>query len=469
MENSITPTQRPAGSRLLSEGHALGRIALPLILASLVNMSISITDVVMMGWLGTSSMAAGAIVSDYYSIFFYLCAGILAASSTLIAQARGKNQHRNITSIVQQGLLLALMLSVPGALVVYHADALLHVIGIEQGIIETGLPYAQIMAVSFMVMLFVNVLHHFLAAHQKTRIILVITAFSMPLNALGNYVFMFGYAGIEPMGLAGAALSSLMTAMFMLAGLMFYITRSPTFACYRIFSAMNGNKTEHIKEILRVGFPIGISNLGEMGVFLFSTVTMGVFGAEVLAAHTVTLRMAGVVFALPMGFAQAATVRVAYALGRDDPDQVISSVKAALLIALACGGVVLTGIAGFAAEITNAFISGPVPATIMTQTVLFLTILAIGEPFTNLGSISAGILRAYKDTRTPMLISLTAYWAVAFAGGWTAAFVFGHGGMGIWAGLTTGCIVYGTLMAVRLQKHFSLPAIRQQQPLKAAV
>lgn len=454
--------------QLLPETKTLAKIALPLILASLVNMSISITDVLMMGWLGTDKLAAGAIVSDYYSIFFYFCAGILAASSALIARARGRKQHRRIRHIVQQGFMMALLLALPGAVIVYHADVVLQYIGIEQSIINTGMPYAKVMAITFTVMLLVNVLHHFLAAHQKTRIILMVTALTMPLNALGNYILMFGYGDIAPMGLAGAALSSLLSALFMLISLSLYVSRSPALSRYRLSAGLFRQKPVYGREIFRVGLPIGISNLGEMGVFLLSTVTMGVFGTEVLAAHTVALRMAGVVFALPMGFAQAATVRVGFAIGSSNHGQVMTTVKAALLIAAGCGLFVIAGLIGFAPEITRAFISGPVPLVVMNQAVLFLTILAIGEPFTNLGSVSAGILRAYRDTRMPMVFSLIAYWVFAFAGGWSAAFVFGQGGTGIWAGLTSGCIIYGLLMAARLRRHFAVNEYQEPQLLKAA-
>ncbi len=248
--NTVIRNETNSITAFMLEARVIAGIALPLILASLVNMSISITDVVMMGWLGTSSLAAGAIVSDYYSIFFYFCSGILAASSPLIARAIGESRYSRIGNIVQQALLLALSLSLPGALIVYNADVPLHMIGIKQEIIETGLPYARIMAVTFTVMLLVNVLHHFLAAHQKTRVILLITALSMPLNALGNYMFMFGYADIEPMGLAGAAMSSCITAVFILAGMIIYIARSRAFADYSIVTRFHRKNMTHIKEIL---------------------------------------------------------------------------------------------------------------------------------------------------------------------------------------------------------------------------
>jgi len=451
MDSTTNNTDHAKGfGRYLGEGRALGAIALPLILASLVNMSISITDVVMMGLLSATSLAAGAIVSDYYSIVFYLSAGILAATSPLIAQARGRREYGQIRNIVQQGILVALLLAIPGGLIVYSADVVLRAIGIEKELLVTGAPYAHVMALTCTVMLLVTVMHHFLAAHQKTRVILVVTALSMPLNALGNYIFMFGVYGIAPMGLAGAALSSLTTACFMFAALVYYATRKKGLRRYNLLSGLRKQKHIHVGEIFRVGTPIGVTNLGVMGVFLFSSVAMGLFGAEILAAHTVALRMAGVVFAIPVGFAQAATVRVGFVLGKNSHDDVRHIARTALTIGTVIGALILAGLIIFAEEITRAFIGNPVPPVILDQATLYLVILAIGQPFTYFSSIGAGVLRGFKDTRVPMLYSLASYWGAAFIGGWTMAFVFRYQGTAIWAGLTAGCISYAVLMAFRL-------------------
>lgn len=433
---------------------SLTHIALPLIMASLVNMSISITDVIMIGWLGVTELAAGAIVSDYYSLIFYLYAGILAAISPLIAHARGAGQFNIIRDIVQQGFLLASLLAIPGVSLVFYADVVLGAIGISHQIVDTGAGYAHTMALTFIAMLALNVMHHFLAAHGKTKFILLVTACAMPINALGNYVFMFGHFGLEPMGLTGAGLSSFVSALFMFCAVMLYATRDRKFKRYYLLSRIVRVKTNHIREILHIGVPIGLTNLGMMGVFLVSTVIMGVFGTEALAAHTVTLRMAGVVFAVPMGFAQAATVRIGYAAGAKDSQLILQTTRTAIAICITAGLLILAGLTGFAADITRAFIGEDLTPQLLAQSMLFLTVLAIAQPFTNIACVGAGILRGFKDTRIPMLFSLIAYWGVSFLGGLSLAFLFDYGCLGIWLGLTAGSICYGLMIAYRLHERF---------------
>jgi MATE family multidrug resistance protein len=446
------------GQEYAREAGKLARIAVPLIMASLVNMSISITDVIMMGWLGSTELAAGAVVSDYYSLFFYLVAGIIAAISPLISQERGAGKKENIRNIIQQGFFLAMVLAVPGGIIVFNTDTALAAIGIESELVALGSPYAHMMAFTFVAMMAFNVMHFFLSSHEKTRVILLVTLIAMPVNALGNYIFMFGHFGFEAMGLAGAGLSSVVTASFMFCALLFYATQNRNFKSYGLLTRFGDQQKNFIPELVRVGVPIGIANLGQMGVFLLSTVTMGIFGAEVLAAHAVALRMAGVVFAIPTGFAQAATVRVAFAIGANEYDSLKRIMRTVLVISISIGTIMLLSLIFLNVQITQAFLGKGVSTPVLMQATLFLFILAVNQPFSNLGVVGSGILRGFKDTRTPMMCSLTGFWGVGFVGGWSLAFIFNAGGLGIWIGLTTGTIIYGLLVAHQLYKRVTLVA-----------
>jgi multidrug resistance protein, MATE family len=436
------------------EAGALLKIAGPLILASLVSMGISITDVVMMGWLSSTALAAGAAVSDYYSVFFYLTAGIVAAISPMISQSLGARQSYKIRSITQQGFMIAMGITIPGAIMVWNADVMLHWLGIESLVVEMGQPYAHMMAFTYFAMMAVNVLHYFLSAHEKTRVILIITATALPINALGNYALIFGNFGLPELGLLGAGLASLISASYMFLMLLLYTTNHEVLKRYRLLAKPFTHRDNYIPEIFRVGSPIGLSNLGEMGVFLFATVTMGVFGVEVLAAHTIALRMAGVLYAFPMGMAQAATVRVGYAIGAKNSESVHRIMKTALSLSVVSGTAFLIGTLLLNSQIVGWFLNGQSVASIQTQAAMFLILLAIIQPFDGLGCVGAGILRGFKDTQIPMVFSILAFWGVGFIGGWSLAFVAGMQGMGIWIGLTGSAIAYSLFIGLRLHWYF---------------
>jgi len=442
-------------SAFLGECRALARIATPLIMASITSMGISFTDVVMVGRLGTSELAAGAAVSDFYSLLFYLAAGVITAMSPLLAQAMGRNDPTTVRTLARHGFILALLLAIPGALIVMHVDRVLAFIGIEQAIIHLAVPYAEMMAISYVAMTAAHAMHCFLSAHGKTRSIMLITLAALPLNALGDYLFIFGGAGLAPMGLAGAGLASAITTSFTFGALALRAVILGRTRGYRLLRGPLDFNIEQLTGLLRLGVPIGVSNLGMIGVFMLSTVTIGVFGPDVLAAHTVALRVAGLVFAVPSGFAQAATVRVGHAAGAQDFAAVRLSARTALALSITAGMIVTGVLMTINGGIVHTFLGASAPVSALVQSSAFLFLVAIVQPFNNLGVVGAGVLRGLKDTRAPMLASLAAFWGISFTGGWSLAFLFGLAASGIWVGLTGGNIAYGLMIWLRLRTQFS--------------
>jgi MATE family multidrug resistance protein len=440
----------------INETMALSKLATPLIVASLVSMGISITDVVMMGWIGTTELAAGAVASDFYSVFYYLATGVVAAIASMISQALGAGRFAVIRNITQQGIIVAMLVSIPGAIAVWNAEFFMSLLGLQAQIIEKAIPYAQMMAIAFVPMVGTMVFHYFLSAHNKTKIILIVTAFALPVNALGNYVFMFGHLGFPEMGLAGAGVSSAIVAIFMLLAMAGYVLLNNQFKHYALTKAIFKNDWSNIGEIFRVGAPIGLSNLGEMGVFLFSTVIMGIIGTEALAAHAVALRFAGVIYAVPLGFAQAATVRIGFAVGSQDLHSRDRIAWNAIKLAAIVGVLYLLFIWLFNQSIASVFLNATsVQQTVMAQAIAFLTVLAIAQPFDCIGTVCAGVLRGAKDTRVPMMLTLLGFWGLGFSVALVLAFLFDYNGLGIWMGLATGSIMFGTFMFLRLRWYWT--------------
>ena len=442
---------RPYGDsigEIVVEAKQLSSIAGPLILSSLVSMGVSIIDLTMMAMIGPASLAAGAVVSDYYSIFYYFFGGIVAALAPLISRARGSGDNSAVQQYVHAGFVLAVLLGITGLLVMWNAETGLRLIGIDSDLLQAGLPYAQMMGFTFVVMVSVNFLYFFLSAHGNSKAIFFTSLFALPFNALGNYGLMFGNFGLPEMGLAGAGLASLMAASFMLVFMLATMARAGHFRRYALLR-IAAIRLDRLREIVAVGAPIAISNLGEMGVFMLSTVTMGGFGADAVAAHVVALRLAGILYSVPFGYAQAASVRIGFAIGAGETEQLKRVIKTAVMLAISIGGLFLMLVAGFRYEIGSLLV-GDEARHIVAQSSLFLMLLAIGQPFECLGVIGNGILRGYKDTRQPMVFSVISFWGVGFAGGLLLAFYFGLQGAGIWAGLSGSSIMFGLLIGLRL-------------------
>lgn len=438
----------------LREAGRLTTIATPLILSSLVSMGVSVIDLLMMAWLGPQALAAGAVVSDYYSLFFYFFAGLIASTIAIVARAIGAGDKLKVRDTLHGAILVALLAGLAGLLIMWHADIGLRLIGIDESLIVAGQPYAQAMGFTFMALLGVNLMHYFLSAHGRTRAIFYASLLALPLNAVGNYLLMFGKLGLPALGLAGAGWSSLIATLFMFA---FLVLALRSKHCIRDYGLLSRPRLRwaSIGELLRVGAPIGVSNLGEMGVFLLATVVMARFGAEAVAAHIVALRLAGIVYAVPLGFAQAATVRVGLAIGARQQQDLRLVFVTALGIAAVVGTVYLMLIGLLRADISMLFLGAdPAAAELILQASLFLLLLAVSQPMDCIGTVGNGILRGFKDTRVPMMFSMLAFWGVGFSVGVVLAFSLELGGTGLWLGLAGSSIAFGLMVIGRLAWHW---------------
>lgn len=438
-----------------SEFNKLLSLAGPLILSSIITMGMAFTDVIMIGWLGTTELAASAATSDFHSLFFYIAAGIISATSVFIAHARGKEQTDSVRSIVQQGFLISFICAIPASFIIYNTTFFLSLIGVEETIINAAIPYAHTLYLAFFPMLLMTTLQYFIAAHDKTRIIFLVTLAGLPLNAFGNYLLLFGNLGFPELKLAGAGIATTLTAIFMFLCLLIYCLTNKTLKQYALFHKIEINNLSQLKDLFKTGIPIGISNIGEMGVFLTSTITMGIFGAEVLAAHTIALRLGGLFYAFPLGLSQAAAIRCGFLIAQNNIVQLKAAITTIIKISLVIGLVFTISIWFYSVEIASLFLSSDENTkTVLLTAAGFLLILGVIQPFDALATVSAGILRGMKDTKIPMILSITSYWVIGFSTGLILAFYFNLGGTGIWIGLATGATAFGLATISRLHSHW---------------
>jgi len=451
---SSTLTIWPSGKSFVSAVEARKLIALtaPITGTALTNMGMSITDTVMMGWSGPDALAAGAVVSDLYSIVYYFMAGILSASAVLMAQALGARRGAEVRRVLRQGFFAAAILTIPAFYLVWNGSSLLRMFGVEETVIELGNGYRQMMALTIVPMMFVAVWRNAFAALGRPRVFLIATLLALPANGIANAVFMFGVGRIPAMGVAGAGLSSAIVASGLAVGFAAFAALNTEMRQFRLFQRRLRVDKRHLAEIFRLGIPIGFSSLGEVGVYLLSTVIVSLFGATALAAHAITLRMAGVVYALTIGLSQAATVRVSYALGRGDWHGTAESGWTALVVGTAFGLAIFVGLAGTASSLPWLFLKGGNVGTAAVASTAASLLLLLGALNLAVGPTSSAtaILRSFKDTRVPMVLTLTAKWAIGMPVAFFAGFHLGWSASGVWTGLVVAEIATAILMGARL-------------------
>jgi len=456
---SSWPTSRSFVSAL--EAREFIALSAPMTGTALVNMGISITDTVMMGWIGPAALAAGAVVSDLYSIVYYFMAGILSASAALIAQALGAGRGAQVRRVLRQGFLAAAFLTIPAFVLVWNASLLLSVFGVDETVIELGSEYGKMMALTVVPMMFVAVWRNAFAAFGRPKVFLIATLAALPVNGFANAVLMFGLGPVPAMGLAGAGLASAIVATGLAVGLIAFAALNTEMRQLRLFRRWWRFDKRHLAEIFRLGIPIGFSSIGEVGVYLLSTVFISLFGTAVLAAHAITLRIAGVVYALTLGLSQAATVRIGYAVGRGDTQGIAESGWTALIVGTVFGLLIFAVLAGTSHSLPWLFLEAGQAGSAAVASAAAGLLFLLGSLNVAVGPASSAmaVLRGLKDTRVPMVLRLTASWAIGMPVAYFAGFHLGWSADGVWTGLVVAETAMAILMCERLLRHGMEPQI----------
>ncbi|HEX4297216.1 MAG TPA: MATE family efflux transporter, partial [Devosia sp.] len=298
---------------------------------------------------------------------------------------------------------------------------------------------------------FIVVFRSFLAAHGATRIILWITVAGVVVNAAGDYGLIFGNWGMPRLGLAGAGISTTTVNVVMLAMMVAYILTRRRFRRYHVFHHFFRADWPRFIELWRIGLPIGLMSLAEVGLFTFASLLQGWISEDSVAAHAIGLTLASISFMVPLGLSQAATVRVGIAMGAGNPDGVRKAGWAALLVTLVFMSTTAAIFLLLPRTLVGLFLDPTNPANAGTVALAtsFLVVGGFFQLFDGTQVAMAATLRGLSDTSMPLVIALVGYWLVGFPVAYVLAFPLGLKGVGIWIGLASGLAAVALVLTLR--------------------
>ena len=435
------------------EAGALARLSVPIILTNVGQVAIQTTDVVMIGWLGPEALAASVLGINVMFVLLLFGIGVVAATAPMIAQDLGRRPYavRGPRRTVRQGLWVALAIGLLAWALLWHIAPLLRLLRQDPELIAAAEPFVRAAMWGFVPGLWFVVLRNFIAALERPRAAMVIMLIGVSFNAIAGYALIFGRLGMPALGLLGAGIAAALTNWFVFAGLLGYVLIDRQFRRFHLLGRLWRPDWARLRELFRIGLPIGVTLVMEVGLFAAAGFVIGLIGTAQLAAHQIALQCASVTFMVPLGLAQAATVRVGLAAGAGDGQGVLR----AGLMALIMGGVFMLGMATVMwtapGAIVGLFVDArdPANATVVHAAVTFLSIAALFQIFDGGQVIGAGALRGMKDTRWPMAFAALAYWAVGGTLALGLGFGAGLGGLGVWLGLAASLAVAAALMIGR--------------------
>ena len=426
-------------------------LGLPIVGAQVAQMAINTTDVVMIGWLGTVELAAAVLAFNLYILVWLFGVGVVQAVVPLAARARGEGRHRDMRRVVRMGLWIVIAYSLPVWLLLWHTEALLVALAQEPHVAQLAGDYMRVLQWSLLPSLAVVVLRSFVSVMEKTQVVLWAMVAGALLNAVCDYILIFGTFGAPRLELVGAGIASLLTASLTFAVIVVYVLRERRLRRYAIFGRFWRSDWPAFLAIVRLGWPIGCTLLAEVGLFSGSAVMMGWIGTVPLAAHGIALQCASITFMVPLGLGQAGMIRVGLAAGRNQRDGVGRAgwVAMGLSLAFMCAAALVFW--SVPELLISAFTKADNANTadVLKFGVGFLAVAALFQIFDGAQVASGKVLNGLSDTRVPMLIAAVGYWGIGASLAYVLAFPLGLGGIGIWWGLAAGLAVVSMALVWR--------------------
>ena len=418
-------------------------LGVPLVGGQLGLMLMNTTDTVMLGWYGVEELAGGVLATQAYFLVMIFGAGIAQALMPMIGQAEGSGDDRAVRRMVRMGLWLAVLYALITMPLFFFGEEILLALGQNPQVAALAGQYLVISVWALFPTLLANALRAFLTAIEHAQIILWSTLLAALANIVINYMLIFGNWGAPELGIRGAAYATLLVNIVMFAAMAVYIAVHRRTRTYEVFARFWRPDWPAFFDLLRLGVPIGIGIVAEVGMFIFASIMIGWLGVIALAAHGIVMQIAAIAFMVPLGMSQAATVRVSNAIGRNDPVNLVRAAHSVMIVAVCFAMVSATLFFVLPETLVGLFLDETQDgvAAVAAYAVPLLFVAAVFQLVDSTQIIAVGQLRGLKDTKIPMLFAIFAYWGVGMSVAYLLGIYFELGGVGVWSGLASGLAV----------------------------
>lgn len=435
----------------LDHAKAVLTLGLPLVGSHLAQMLLHVTDTVMLGWYGVLELASVVLGASAFFIVFILGSGFGQAVMPMVAQALGRGDEVQVRRDTRMGLWLSIGFGLLCYPVFWQSEAILLALGQQADVSALAQAYLRIAGLGMIPALLVMALKSYLAALEKTQVVLWVTVAAVVLNAGMNYALIFGNWGAPELGVRGAAIASVLTQAVTFVALGFYAHWQPDLRRFNLFQRFWRPDWQAMDQVFKLGWPIGLTGLMEGGLFQASALMMGWIGTMELAAHGIALEVTALAFMVHLGLSNAATVRVGRAMGRGDAQGLRDGAKVALAMSLLFGVAMVVLFLALPAQIVALFLdkANPQSAEIIAFGTILLALSALFQMVDATQVMALGFLRGMQDTRVPMWLAVFSYWVIGIPASYVLAFPLGLGGAGLWLGLTVGLSVAAGLLMWR--------------------
>lgn len=441
-------------------------IALPIALQGLITSGVNAMDSVMVGLVGQTELSAVSLANQFITIFHIFCMGIGMGASVLVARYYGMNDGSSLKKTVTIMLRLCLIMATLFCLLtLFFPREIMYIYTKpeEESIVSFGIEYLRYSVISYFFLGLSLTCTIVLRNVGQVKIPLYTSVGAFFVNVGANYIFIFGKLGCPEMGVAGAAVGTLIARIFefaVICGYLFLIDKKIAFRIKDIFMKVGGLW----KEYIRISIPVLISDailaLGNNSVAMI----IGRLGEAFIAANAVTAVTQQLSSVMIQGFSQAGAIVTGYTLGEGDREKAHRQGWAFLGIGIIFG-LVAAGIVMLISEpMITVYNLDETTRGIARELMLSIAIIIVFQATNSI--MTKGVLRGGGDTKMLMLADNVFLWVASIPLGAVAGLVLGLPAFWIYFFLKLDQVLKAIWCVYRLQGGKWIKKIRSDSEIK---
>jgi len=402
----------------------------PVIVGQIMANAVPLIDVLMLGRLGTLTLAAVGYAAQFLMLVQASLIAIGSASVALMARALGARDPLRARRAFAACLRIALLLTVVlASITLLFPRQLLHMLDVKESVVHLAVPYFRLTMTSVPLMAISLSYEHAYRAAKDTLVPMLIACCVSLLKICLNWLLIFGNLGFPRLGLEGAGVATI-------------ISQAVAVVLFLAAARRHSNPALHLQlrdldvapEMRREAVALAMPAVGERFVMTAAMLTyfrfLGRYGVEAVAAYNVGVRILAFTWIPGLGLSVAAATLVGHALGAGDAQRARRSgwlsARIGFVISLALG----TLFVALRVPMARLFTDDPAVIAALDP---FILLLGIGLPFLVVSFTLAGALRGAGDTLTPLKAAILGNWLFRVPLGYLFAVVLGLPLFWVWS------------------------------------
>lgn len=416
-------------------------LAMPMIMGNLGIILIGAGDVFVASRYSTNALSSISIANSIISIIFMFGVGLLVGISPLLSNFRGN--RNGVKKYFLPTISFTMILAFLSLLLILACIPLIDKAGFEPVLIAPIKNYMLIGSFSVFGAYLQVALKEFLQAFEIVFFPNLLNIAGIFIHLLLDFIFVFGWFNLPPMGVTGLAIATLFSRTIFAAVLLLY--------CLKFMRIRKSRVQGYFKNLIKIGLPIAISVLLEVFAFNVITLVIGRVSGTYAAGQNILLTITNITFMIPVAISNAIAVKVGFANGAGNFNDVKKYSFSGIIISIGFMTMCAVSFIFFPEFFVKIFTRDPALIQICVPIMLLAGIFQV---FDGLQVSLGGIFKGLKNTNIVMIGNFSAYWLIGLPLGFFLAFKHKMGLYPMWLGLTIAILTLGIMFLVVLLKKF---------------